>query len=375
MKKIVITGGSGLLGRHASIRLHALNCASKFTGFPQPYLIKSLTRDEFNDNSKLIEAVDKSDIILHFAGVNRGNNEIIEKTNPEIATKLVSSCREVNANPHIIYANSTHYTSNSSYGRSKRLAHQILSSFTKNYTNLILPHIFGEGARPDYNNVTATFIDRVIREEIPDVNPEGKVELLHAGVVTDLALEAGILGKRGDIRLEGRPMSVQELLSLIYSFHKKYVSNIFPELNDSFQIALFNTYRNKLYPDHFPKKLHIHSDARGRLIEAVKGGSSGQTFLSWTEPNVTRGDHFHINKIERFLVLEGKAIIRIRPVLENRVWEYIASGDQPSVIDMPTLHTHSIENVGKGPLLTLFWTNEVFDPNNPDTYADPVLKG
>ena len=375
MKKVVITGGSGLLGRHASIRLHAVNCAENFAGRAQPYQIESLTHDDFQKKSRLIEAVDKADIVLHFAGVNRGNSDEIERLNPEIANNLVSACREANADPHIVYANSTHYSSETIYGRSKRHAHEILSSFSTKYTNLILPHIFGEGARADYNNVTATFIDRVIKGKVPEVNAEGRVELLHAGEAIKIALEAALHDRTGDIRPNGRQLSVQELLSLIKSFHNNYSINIYPELHDSFVVALFNTYRTKLYPEQFPKKLKIHSDERGKLIEAVKGGCSGQTFLSWTEPDVTRGDHFHLNKIERFLVLDGEAIIRIRPVLEDQIWEYKVSGDQPSIIDMPTLHTHSIQNIGEKPLLTLFWTNEIFDPNNPDTYADTVLKG
>ncbi len=109
------------------------------------------------------------------------------------------------------------------------------------------------------------------------------------------------------------------------------------------------------------------------LFEAVKGGGGGQTFLSWTEPGVTRGDHFHLSKVERFLVLEGEAVIRIRRVLGKEVWEYRVDGRVPAAVDMPTLHTHSIENVGARPLLTLFWTHDIFEPSAPDTYADPVL--
>ena len=103
-------------------------------------------------------------------------------------------------------------------------------------------------------------------------------------------------------------------------------------------------------------------------------GGGGQTFLSWTEPGVTRGDHFHLGKVERFLVVEGEAMIRIRRVLGEEVWEYKVSGDVPAPVDMPVLHTHSIENSGDGRLLTLFWTQEIFDPAAPDTYADPVLE-
>lgn len=375
MKKIVITGASGLLGRHATIRLYAHNCAEKFAGRQQPYMIESLTHKDFEKHKRLIDAVDKSDIVLHFAGVNRGPNDEVEKANPAIAETLIAACRATGSIPHIVYANSTHCTSDTPYGRSKKIAHEILGNFTDKYTNLILPHIFGEGARPHYNNVTATFIDQVIKEQEPQVNAEGGVELLHAGLVAESALKFALNGKTGDMRLTGRTMSVKELLSIIKHFHKCYSNNIYPDLNDPFTVALFNTYRTKLYPDKFPRNLIRHSDERGCLFEAVKGGSAGQTFLSWTEPQVTRGNHFHINKIERFLVLEGDAVIRIRPVLENQVWEYRVTGDQPSIIDMPTLHTHSIQNISNRPLLTLFWTNEVFNPDNPDTFADIVLKG
>ena len=106
----------------------------------------------------------------------------------------------------------------------------------------------------------------------------------------------------------------------------------------------------------------------------MKGGSGGQTFLSTTRPGITRGDHFHLHKVERFLVVKGEAIIRIRKVLTDTVWEYRVSGENPAPVDMPSLHTHSIENVGDVELITAFWTNEMFDPNNPDTYADKVVK-
>lgn len=375
MKKIVITGGRGLLGRHATIHLHAQNCAEKFAGRPELYHIESLTHNDFENQLRLINSVNRADVIFHFAGVNRGPDDQVEKENPKIAEKLISACQAADSMPHIIYANSTHQFFDTPYGRSKRLAHEILSKFTDKYTNLILPHIFGEGARPYYNNVTATFIDQVIKDKHPEVNADGRVELLHAGIVAETALTVARNGTTGELRLAGCPMSVLELLSTIKNVHRSYSINVYPELGDSFSVALFNSYRSNLYPEKFPRKLRIHSDSRGRLFEAVKGGSSGQTFLSWTEPNVTRGDHFHLNKIERFLVLEGEAIIRMRPVLEDKVWEYKVSSDEPSIIDMPTLHTHSIENTGQKPLLTLFWTNEVFDPANPDTFADAVLKG
>ena len=123
------------------------------------------------------------------------------------------------------------------------------------------------------------------------------------------------------------------------------------------------------------QKIKHSEDDRGMLFEAVKGGGGGQSFVSTTKHGVTRGDHFHLEKVERFLVLQGEAIIRVRKVLSDSVWEYRVSGNNPTPVDMPTLHTHSIENIGEAPLTTLFWTHAVYDPSNPDTYADKVLYG
>jgi UDP-2-acetamido-2,6-beta-L-arabino-hexul-4-ose reductase len=372
--KIVVTGASGLLGWHASVLLHSRNCAARFRHEAEPFEIARLDHKGFSDPATLRDAVEGADAVLHYAGVNRAPDDVVERTNPAVAEALLAAVRTAGSTPHIVYANSTHALGDTPYGRSKRRAAESLASGPGGMTNLILPHIFGEGARPYYNNVTATLIDQLIRGERHDVNPDGKVQLLHAGVAADVAVDAAITRQLGEVAPMGRSMSVPDLLDRLTRFHKSYLQNLYPDLADPFDVSLFNSYRAALYPAGFPRPLRLNKDARGTLFEAVKGGGGGQTFLSWTEPGVTRGDHFHIRKIERFLVLEGEAVIRIRRVLGGPVWDYPVSGAEPSVVDMPTLHTHSIENVGATPLLTLFWSNEIFDPANTDTYADPVLR-
>lgn len=370
--KIVVTGTGGLLGHHASVRLHAANCAARFRGQSEPYTLVRLDHAAFADDARLADALAGADAVLHFAGVNRASDADLASGNPDIARRLVDACRTAGSAPHVVYANSTHAANDSVYGNSKRIAGEILSEGGGGYTDLILPHIFGEGARPHYNNVTATFIAQVIAGDVPEVNPEGRVALLHAGEAAQIAIDAAVEGTTGVIARAARPVSVLDLLTKIQRFHADYSVNLFPDLTDPFDLALFNSYRAALYPDQYPKMLKLNSDARGTLFEASRGGGGGQTFLSWTHPGITRGDHFHLDKVERFLVVEGEAIIRIRPVLGEAVWECRVSGDAPAAIDMPTLHTHNIVNVGDKPLLTLFWTNAVFDPAAPDTYADPV---
>lgn len=370
--KIVLTGAGGLIGWHAAARLHAANCAARFKGMPVPYQIVALDHVAFQDDKSLSNGIADAEAVLHFAGVNRASD--VEAGNPAIAQRLAAACIEVGANPHIVYANSTHSTSDTPYGRSKRIAGEILQAIGGRYTDLVLPHIFGECARPRYNNVTATFIESVITGENPDINPDGKVSLLHAGVAAQAAINAVVLGQTGLITPNSRLTPVPELFGMLTQFHVDYRNNIYPDLRDPFTLELFNSYRAALYPDCFPRPLRLNTDDRGTLFEAVKGGGGGQTFLSTTKPRITRGDHFHLNKVERFLVVQGEAMIRMRKVLTDTVWEFHVSGDKPAPVDMPTLHTHSIENVGTTPLLTLFWTHDLFDPSAPDTYFDPVLK-
>ena len=372
--KIVLTGGGGLIGWHAAARLHAANCAARFKGLPVPYDIVAMDHAAFETDDLLQGSLADADAVLHFAGVNRASDADVEAGNPAIAQRLAAACIIVGAKPHIVYANSTHAASDTPYGRSKRIAGEVLQALGGSYTNLVLPHIFGECARPRYNNVTATFIESVIAGESPDINPDGKVALLHAGAAAQAAIDAVVLGQTGLIAPEARLTPVPELFGMLTRFHADYSNNIFPDLRDPFALALFNSYRAALYPDGFPRPLRLNTDDRGTLFEAVKGGGGGQTFLSTTKPGITRGDHFHLNKVERFLVVQGEAIIRMRKVLTGKVWEFHVSGDKPAPVDMPTLHTHSIENVGKTPLLTLFWTHDLFDPSAPDTYFDPVLK-
>lgn len=371
--KIVVTGAGGLLGHHASVRLHAANCAARFKGQPEPYTLVRLNHEAFADDIQLGEALRGADVVLHFAGVNRASDADLASGNPDIARRLIDACRNAGSAPHIVYANSTHAAIDSVYGNSKRIAGEVLNGGAAGrYTDIILPHIFGEGARAHYNNVTATFIAQVIAGEVPEVNPDGRVALLHAGEAAQIAIDAAVQGTTGVIEPVARPMAVGDLLSRVQGFHADYEGNLFPDLTDPFDLALFNSYRAALYPASYPKSLKLNGDARGTLFEASRGGGGGQTFLSWTHPGVSRGDHFHLNKVERFLVVEGEAIIRIRPVLGDAIWESRVSGTAPAAIDMPTLHTHNIVNVGNKPLLTLFWTNAIFDPAAPDTYADPV---
>jgi UDP-2-acetamido-2,6-beta-L-arabino-hexul-4-ose reductase len=370
--KLAVTGAAGLLGWHAAARIHALNCAARFRGEEPPHELVQINHALFADPAQLAQALEGVDAILHFAGVNRGEEAEVEAANPRIAQELIDACKAASAAPHILYANSTHAANDSFYGRSKRIAGELLQDFAPRYTGFVLPHIFGECAKPYYNNVTATLIDQIWKGEEPTINPEGHVQLLHSGAAAQMFIDAAIEGTSGIVEPQGRDTGIQELYDKLCAFHADYTANIFPDVSDPFDLALFNSYRTAGLPDHYPRTLKLNSDQRGTLFESAKGGNASHTFISTTHPGQSRGDHFHFELVERFLVVQGDAVIKIRKVLSDEVHEFHVCGDTPVAIDQVPLHTHSIVNTGDKDVVTFFWAHKVFDPANPDTYADPV---
>jgi UDP-2-acetamido-2,6-beta-L-arabino-hexul-4-ose reductase len=149
-------------------------------------------------------------------------------------------------------------------------------------------------------------------------------------------------------------------------------NNIIPELNSYFDICLFNTFRTYIKNDHYPVDLFLHKDDRGHLSEVIKTNVGGQAFFSVTKPGITRGNHFHRRKIERFCVVEGEALIKLRKIGTDDVIEYRVSGEKPATIDMPIFYTHNITNVGDRDMYTLFWSNEFFNPEDSDTFYEEV---
>ena len=266
--------------------------------------------------------------------MNRGADEEILKTNVALAESLVAALEDCGTRPHLLFSSSTHSEGDTAYGRSKRNASEILGRWSEKtnatFANMILPHVFGEHGRPFYNSVVSTFCHQLAIGEQPVVHEDGNLELLHTQNLAAQIVRFIEDGASGDIRLDGRAIRVSELLARLDSLAGSYRSGVIPDLREAFDLQLFNTYRSYLFPDTYPVELQRHSDDRGSLIEAVKSGHGGQAFASWTEPGITRGEHFHLGKIERFLVINGDATIRIRRLFDDRIHEFEVSGRRPS---------------------------------------------
>lgn len=366
--KIVLTGADGLVARHVHCTLHTLAAYRDN--------INPINRTQFNNPHDLGVALQDSDVVIHCAGINRSTPEQLENGNRLIAEQLVNTLELLGSTPHIFYTNTTHSERDDPYGRGKSAANMVFFKWADKhhakYTELILPHIFGEGGKPNYNSAIHTFCQQLTRGEILSVNPTGILELLHAQDVAKSIIKAIEEEHDGTLRLNGAQISVFDVAEKLTKMYEDYVNDLIPDLRNTLDLQLFNTLRSFLYPKYYPKSLIQHCDRRGTLFEAVKSLNGGQTFLSYTNPGITRGDHFHLKKFERFLVLHGEAIIRIRRLFDSHTDEFYVSGSSPSFIDIPTLHTHNITNVGNEKLLTLFWSNEIFNPEIPDTFFEPV---
>ncbi len=362
--RIGITGASGCLGWHTRARLHSAKV----------HEVVPLDRKTFADDDYLRKTVGQCDAVLHFAGMNRGDDAQVREVNEALARRLADALDD--AAPHVVFANSTHSYRDTAYGQSKRNAAATLARWAEKsgarFTNLIIPHIFGECGRPFYNSAVATFCHRLARGESPDIIQDGELELVHVQEVAQTAVREIEQGKGGDVRLAGYPIRVSGVLDRLTAMAQAYRQQIIPAFAESFDLDLFNTLRSHLYPQAYPVNLATRTDPRGRLFEAVKTLHGGECFISSTRPGITRGNHYHLRKIERFLVLQGEAVIRIRRVLTEDATDFRVSGNHPAYIDMPTLHTHSIKNVGSEELVTLFWAHEIFDPQSPDTYPEAV---
>lgn len=360
-----VTGADGLLGTHVRAYLH---------GIPG-MLVRAAGRQTFEAGT-LTTFVEGCDAIIHLAGMNRGDDLVVAETNVALAWQLVTALEETGSQAHVLFSSSTHIERDTPYGASKREVAGLLQAWATGsggkFANLILPGVFGEGGKPFYNSVVSTFCHQLAMGETPTPHNDAPTEQIHAQEVAR-RMEAIIRDEVvGDVRVQGQNLTVYTLLNTLKGMQELYGQHIIPDLREDLHRDLFNTFRSYLYPQHYPARLTLHTDPRGSLFEAVKSFNGGQSFMSTTHPGITRGNHYHTRKVERFLVTGGEAEIRLRHLFGQEVQTFRVSGDQPSYVDIPTLYTHNITNVGAATLTTLFWTHELFDPANPDTVAEQV---
>jgi UDP-2-acetamido-2,6-beta-L-arabino-hexul-4-ose reductase len=320
------------------------------------------------------------DAVLHLAGVNRDEPDALREVNLRLAEDLTAAMDRAEVRPTVVYANSIQSGNGTPFGDGKQAAGEHLARWGQTagakVTDVRLPNLFGEHGRPHYNSVVATFCHQLATGGEPVIDQDRELPLLHVQDAVDILFDlAAPTSTSTEIRPAGGLLNVSTVLELLTGFRDAYATGDIPDIADPMHLALFNTYRSFTFPALFPIHPGPREDARGRLFEAVRAaGGPAHVFVSTSRPGAVRGEHFHRRKVERFLVLRGTAEIALRRLFDDEIVRFEVSGDVPAVVDMPTMWAHSITNTGDDELMTMFWANEILDPQRPDTYPEPVQR-
>ena len=372
MIKIGITGESGFIGTHLSNTLRLYKDKFEQISFKDEF---------FCDDQQLARFVASCDAIVHLAAMNRhGDPQVIYDTNIHLVKKLISGLDQTQSKAHVLFSSSIQEDIDNLYGKSKKEGRELLADWTEKngvlFTGFIFPNIFGPFGNPYYNSFVATFSHQLTHGETLQIEIDKKVPLLYVGEAVKTIINA-IVDKKNvrEYRVtDSVEIKVSDILELLKSFKSTYVEQgIIPAFSNTFEINLFNTFR--CYMDirnHYPVKYIQHKDNRGEFVEIIRQSGGGQVSFSISKPNVTRGNHFHTRKIERFSVIKGKGHIQLRRIGTKEVFDFYLSDDELAYIDMPIWYTHNITNIGEDDLYTIFWINEFFNPNDPDTFFEPV---
>lgn len=364
--KIVITGSNGFVGKNLKEDLKATTNNE----------ILEVNRQTSSEDLKkyLLEA----DSVLHLAGINRPQREEeFKEGNVDFLSEVLEILKENPKKPDVILSSSIQATNDNPYGNSKRQGEGVLEQFSKENGNKVLiyrlPNLFGKWCKPNYNSVIATFCYKIARDEEIQVNDENVV--LHLNYIDDVIKEFknAIDGRpnieNGELKVPNvYEVKLGTIAKLLYEFKEIANKKSLPNTENSFEKCLYSTYLSYLPEDKFSYPLKMNVDNRGSFTEIFKTMDRGQVSVNISKPGIVKGNHWHHTKNEKFLVVSGTGVIRFRKIGEDEVIEYHVSGEKLEVVDIPVGYTHNIENLGDTDMVTIMWVNEIFDPNNPDTY-------
>jgi len=371
MNRVLVTGAEGFIGKNLRLALNR-EAGTEIIGVDLGTAAAVLER-----------GLDEAEAVIHLAGVNRPEKENeFEDGNVGSLAAVLAGLERRGRRPLVVLSSSIQALLDNPYGRSKKRAEDALLDFHRRTGAAVrifrLPGVFGKWCRPNYNSVVATFCHNIARDlPISISDPDREIDLVHVDDVVAAflaALKAGP-GPGGASFLSVTPVfrvSLGALAGKIQAFRAVRETLAQPALDDPFDRRLFGTYVSYLPEEEFDYDLAVREDERGALAELLKLGGHGQIFVSRTRPGVTRGNHYHDSKVEKFVVLEGEAVIRFRRLTTGEIIEYPVCGREMRVVDIPPGWTHSIENVGTAEMIVLFWASEIFDPARPDTFAAKV---
>ncbi|NLY45103.1 MAG: capsular polysaccharide biosynthesis protein CapF [Tissierella sp.] len=364
--KILITGSKGFIGKNlvAELKNRKYTDILEYNRETAPRLLNEYCKE--------------ADFVFHLAGINRPKeqSEFIEG-NFGFTLTLLDTLKKYKNNCPVMISSSIQAELDNPYGKSKKAGEDLIFNYSKETGAKVLvyrfPNVFGKWCKPNYNSAVATFCHNIAHDLPITVNDPNVVMNL---VYIDDVINELINALKGKENIKGdfckvsvvHIITLGEIADLIYSFKKSREELSIPNMLDEFTKKLYATYLSYLPENNFNYYLKMNVDKRGSFTEFIRTPERGQISVNISKPGITKGNHWHHTKNEKFLVVSGKGVIRFRKIGSDEIIEYFVSGDKLEVVDIPTGYTHSIGNIGDSDMVTIMWANEAFDPEKPDTY-------
>ncbi|MDD3213505.1 MAG: NAD-dependent epimerase/dehydratase family protein [Eubacteriales bacterium] len=366
---LLVTGANGFIGKNLCETLRSRGD-------------RLLPVDVDTTQAELAAMAAEADFVFHLAGVNRPQNELEFQTGNADFTETLLRLLEQGEKPPVLMSGSTQAALDNPYGRSKRNAEKALLAYGVRTGAKVYPYrltnAFGKWSRPNYNSAVATFCYNIARGlPITVSDPAHEMRLNYIDdIVAEFvrALEGcPMVGEDGFCHvMPEHGATLGEIVALIRTFHESRDTLALPDQRDAFTRKLFATYQSFLPPEELAYRPVTHADMRGSFTELLHMDGYGQISVNVQKPHIVKGEHWHHTKHEKFIVVAGSGIIRLRSVQNEEIVQYAVDGATPTVVDIPPGYTHNIENLGDTDMVTLMWANEIFDPEHPDTYRLPV---
>ena len=363
--KVLVTGAKGFIGKNL---VSTLEREDKY---------KIICIDRENSKAELEKGVLNSDFIVHLAGINRPKNEEeFFKGNTGLTEEIIEILKKNNKNTSILITSSIQADLDNAYGQSKKGAEEALIKYmadTKGNVFIFrLPNVFGKWCRPNYNSAIATFCHNIARGEEVWISDSSKemtlvyIDDVVRNIKDVIDNEKTYIPGYQNVDIEHKA-TLGEIVDLINSFKESRKSLMIPNMENELTKKLYSTYLSYLPENDFSYPLKMNVDNRGSFTEFIKSKDRGQVSVNISKPGITKGNHWHDTKNEKFLVVSGEGVIRFRKVDSEEIIEYKVSGEKLEVVDIPVGYTHSIINTGERDMVTIMWVNEIFNPEKPDT--------
>jgi UDP-2-acetamido-2,6-beta-L-arabino-hexul-4-ose reductase len=364
--RILVTGANGFVAKNLIAHLEAKGITN---------YLRYTRKDSLDTLRKYIHS---SDLVYHLAATNRAEDEsAFVDDNVELSSFIAEEIK-VSTHPiKLIVSSSIQAEQNNIYGQSKLRMEEIFHSALADTEHTLviyrLKNIFGKWCKPHYNSVVSTFCYNILNNHPISVNdPTTTLNLIYIDdLVKNFLQHIEIpLDEFGLNDIHFYTLTLGDLADILQNFQ---TNPVLGGVGEGLTRSLYATYLSFKQPDQFSYYLESHEDERGAFVEMLKTQTSGQFSYFTAKPGITRGGHYHHTKSEKFLVLSGKAEFKFRHMNENTTHSLITNGNSPQIVETIPGWAHDISNIGSTDLIVILWANEIFQPDNPDTFPARLI--